>query len=490
MSLPFFLSPFEAWIDPFLLPFGPFLSSLPTLPGSSHPSYLTYLHVSICILAFLMLLQSSGFARPPPVAKKKLPRQPKLSLQFTPPSSASGLPDSFAPLLSSSHLEVLYDLLSADQLHALRFEGELGLQPGKHPIPFHKNSQRPPLTVSVPASGTTVSLQASVGSDSLHPDVDFDPSTPVTDRSRTMVKDLTASISPPLALGNVAATLVHLPNLFEDHAVPSMRRVQILQWAMDFLSNFTMWIEKLLWSLEQYLTIHLARVKVQPVFRGGSNAHFRLSLSFSGYVSLFNTIPIPFISVSLPTMIIPAPYALLHQLATKQPLASAKVKHSNIPANEIALAASALVKGFRGDLRMLATPPTVGIDVSRARRERALERRSGPRPSEGPGQARPPRPPPLTPFPGDRPRRHEPVLRAPRGTQQQQQQGRGPRVLLVQAERRLLPPAPVQPDREAGRVRASEASAKTGSGAAPTTDANIASAGRQQSTLAQHTNFF
>ena len=31
-------------------------------------------------------------------------------------------------------------------------------------------------------------------------------------------------------MGYVAVTLVHLPILFEDHAVPNTRRVQIIQW--------------------------------------------------------------------------------------------------------------------------------------------------------------------------------------------------------------------------------------------------------------------
>ena len=359
----------------FLLPLHPLLRSLPALPYSDHPHFDGALHILLFALFFLLLLQSYAFSTPPPVPRKKLPPQPTINLEFSPrTSSEEGLPESFAPLLSSSHLEVIYAALTADQLHALAFEGSLSLAPGTHAIPFHKAplheppSNRPPLLVAVPLRGSTVNVSASVGSDTLTAAKDFDPDTPMSTRSSTMVKNVALSITPPLHLSNVAATLVHLPHLFEDHAVPSMRanmrRVQILQWALDFLASFTSWFEKLLWGVEQYLQIHLSKVTVLPVYRGGSSPHFRLSLSFSGTVTLFNLIPIPFISLSLPTMIIPAPHALLTKLATEQPLASAEIKHSNIPADAIALAGCCLVEKFTGTIKVLATPPTVGVDVT------------------------------------------------------------------------------------------------------------------------------
>ena len=73
----------------------------------------------------------------------------------------------------------------------------------------------------------------------------------------------------------------------------------------------------------QYAQIHLSRVLVKPVFRGGANPHFRLSPTFSDHVLLFNVLPIVFIAVSLP-------FALLDQLTTNLLLASATIKHSSI----------------------------------------------------------------------------------------------------------------------------------------------------------------
>ena len=237
-----------------LFPLSPLLQALPVLPFSESPYYDEVLQSVIGILIFAILVQSYAFSRPPPLPMKKLPAQPTINLEFSPPTSSEGLPDSFAPLLSSSHLEILTHALSADQLHALSFNGSLTLHSGPHAIPFHKAApnkpSRPPLGITV-SPKTNITIQAAIGTDNLSSADDHNPAVPVAHRSKSMVRNVNAVISPPLKMGNVAATLVHLPNLFEDHAVPNMRRVQILQWGLDFLSTATGFVEKVLWSLEQ-----------------------------------------------------------------------------------------------------------------------------------------------------------------------------------------------------------------------------------------------
>ena len=63
------------------------------------------------------------------------------------------LPDSFAPLLSSSQTEMLLHHLTADLIHGFHAEAGVKMQPGRHEIPLDMNQSRPQFVLNVPKEG-------------------------------------------------------------------------------------------------------------------------------------------------------------------------------------------------------------------------------------------------------------------------------------------------------------------------------------------------
>ena len=279
------------------------------------------------------------------------------------------LPDSFAPLLSSSHTNIVTNSLTAELVHAVQTQAHVRLSRGKHEIPLDKDVSRPQLQLDVSHdNGCKVSAVCVVGSDGLSDSQDMDVSLKTETRSKPMVKHAGLSLDPPLPLVNVAPTLIHFPTLFEDrHMLPALRSMQLVRFFMDFIVSISSFLEKCLWIIESQCQIHLGKVRVVPIYKGQqstSQPDWRLQLSFSGHVLLFGWIPIPFVSVTLPTFIIPQPHALLDQLISPQPLASATLKKENIAQERIAVAILNTVESWTVDLKLVATPPAVGVDVT------------------------------------------------------------------------------------------------------------------------------
>jgi hypothetical protein len=288
---------------------------------------------------------------------------------------AQDLPDSFAPLLSSSQMEVLRHQLTADLLHAVHAQAGAKLRPGRHEIPLDKDASRPQLIFTVPPSGCKVSAAAVVGSDGFDAERDLDVSIKTVDRSRAMVKHAGLVLDPPLPLSNVAPTLIHFPTLFEDrYFLPSLRRIQIVRFAVDFIVSISSFLEKCLWILESKCAIHLSKIRITPLYKGSDkqsleqdgvrSPDWRLSLSFSGHLQVFGFLPVPFISVTLPTFIIPQPHALLENLLSSQPLASARIRREHIAEERIALALINMADSWNADVKVVATPPALGVDVT------------------------------------------------------------------------------------------------------------------------------
>ena len=288
----------------------------------------------------------------------------------TPLKHSYDLPDSFAPLLSSSQTEVLLHQLTADLIHGVHAEATVQIQEGKHEIPLDKDPSRPQFNVDVPKGGCKISAVASVGSDGFSTEQDLDVTIPTTSRSLPMVKGAGLTFDPPLPLCNVAPTLIHIPTLWEDNnVVPKLRRLPIIRYCVDTIIAISNYIEKVLWIIEGVLQIHLNKVKITPLYKGRSSIddnspEWRLSLAFSGHCLLFGIFPIPFIGVILPTFIIPQPHALLKYLISKQPLASAKLKRENIAEQKLAIAFVDMAESWSTNLQLTATPPAVGIDLT------------------------------------------------------------------------------------------------------------------------------
>ena len=376
----------------------------------------------IFLVSFLFLKYQVLFSRPPPVPLKSLPLRPALSIRFKPdddvPSinqnetrttaSLSGsigsfishlddgdnmddsshgsasvggkpnfftslpfdLPDSFAPLLSSSQTEMLLHHLTADLVHGVHAKATAQIQEGFHEIPLNKDSSRPQFNIEIGKGGCRVSVTADVGSDGFTKEQDLDVGVPTPSRSLPMVKNTSLTFDPPVSLKNVAPTLIHIPTLFEDsYVVPRYRRSQIIRYFINLIIGISNYIEKVLWIIEGFLKIHLGKVRITPIYKGRSSVddtspEWRLVLAFSGHCQLFGLFPIPFINVILPTFIIPQPHALLEHLLSKQPLASAKIKRENIAEQKLTIAALDMIHTWSCQLELVATPPAVGIDLT------------------------------------------------------------------------------------------------------------------------------
>ena len=277
------------------------------------------------------------------------------------------LPDSFAPLLSSSHTEVVLQQLTADLLHAVQADASVRVREGRHEIPLNKDHTRPQFQLHAPKGGCRISAVAIVGSDNLTLEEDLDVSRETTTRSKPMVKKAQLVLDPPMPLANVAPTLIHIPTLFADKKLPSLRRIQIVRMMMDFVISISSWLEKCLWIIESVCQIHLSHVQVNPTFKGreqDNSPEWRLTLAFSGHVQLFGVLPIPFLSVVLPTFVIPQPHALVSYLLSAQPLASADIKHENLEEKKVALAVVNAAESWNVDLKVVATPPALCLDVT------------------------------------------------------------------------------------------------------------------------------
>ena len=383
---------------------------------------------AIVLVSFLFVKYRVLFSRPPPVPQKNLPFRPALSIRFKPDdnvpsvnksdahtvashsgsmathmsvlgtedetdsSHGSGsvygmgsasqappevpasfpfdLPDSFAPLLSSSQTEMLLHHLTADLVHGIHAKAIAQIQEGVHEIPLDKDPSRPQFNIDIGKGGCRVSIDANVGSDSLSQAQDLDVSIPTTSRSLPMVKHAGVTFDPPVSLKNVAPTLIHIPTLFEDsYVVPRYRRIQIIRYFINLIIGISNYIEKVLWIVEGFLQIHLGKVRITPIYKGRSSIddtspEWRLVLAFSGHCHLFGLFPIPFINVILPTFIIPQPHALLEYLMSKQPLASAKIRRENIAEQKLTIAALDMLHTWNCQLSLVATPPAVGIDLT------------------------------------------------------------------------------------------------------------------------------
>jgi hypothetical protein len=289
------------------------------------------------------------------------------------------MPDSFAPLLSSSHVEVLKHQLTADLIHGVKAEATIRMRDGRHEIPLDKDGSRPQLTLEVPKSGCKLSAIAMIGSDRLSIQDDLNVSIPTLSRSKPMVKNAGLVFDPPLPLLNVAPTLIHFPTLFEDVSLNHMQHLRIVRLFINLIVSLSSFIEKCLWIVESKCQIHLSKIQIRPLYKGRQqeqeqkeamnggedhSAEWRLRLSFSGHLLLWGWIPIPFINIVLPTFVIPQPHALLDHLLTEQPLASAKVRRELIAEQRIALALLNTADAFAADVKVVATPPAMGVDIT------------------------------------------------------------------------------------------------------------------------------
>jgi hypothetical protein len=222
-------------------------------------------------------------------------------------------------------MEVLTNQLTADLIHAVQFQGGIKLRPGRHEMPLDKDPSRPQLIMDIPVGGCRVSAVAMVGSDGLTSDQDLNVTRQTNTRSKPMVKNLGLSLDPPLPLVNVAPTLIHFPTLFQDNFVPTLRRIQIVRLALDFVvSASSFW--KVLVDFGERLSNSSFQGAVTPCIRRQVERHQDCTKSeakqsqqepptqeiipewslvgLSGHVLLFGWIPFPLSVRHAPHLII------------------------------------------------------------------------------------------------------------------------------------------------------------------------------------------
>ena len=272
------------------------------------------------------------------------------------------LPDSFAPLLSSSNMEVLYDGLEyANLLHACHVRGSIQLKKDQSiEIPLDVTHQRPQFTIC--PSECKISFSCSLGSDGWTSQQDLSINEEMFEgkkRSHAMIKDITMSLDQPLPLKNVASTLFTIPSLFS--RTKKKKKRSFLWWNRIWTKYLSIWIEKCLSCCEQKCQIHLSKVQISP-FYASDDQVWKCSLAFSGHVLLFQKIPIPFIHVTLPSFIIPNLHALLPQLLSSNPLASTQLILTAEQQKDILLAISHSIETFQMSMQAVAIPPSLSID--------------------------------------------------------------------------------------------------------------------------------
>ncbi|MBN1947444.1 MAG: hypothetical protein JW797_17365 [Bradymonadales bacterium] len=333
--------------------------------------------------------------------------EPTVRLLF---SLDHAIPDLFAPLRLPSKLELAQEGVSPSLIRQglIRLKGELS--PGLHQVAITSKEE---LMVEAPA-GCRIEGWARLGQRQV---AQADETTAVTSAGLTF--------DPPLILGNVFPTLASLPNLFEDHdltqlrhrlvqSVPARTVAALRGLLSDFAPELTEsadanrvvrrsigprepsdggrrtdededggtpafgdaslpkgkwshWLEWIKWGLREganeLTRIHLARVSVRPLERGGKAW---LELRFGGRVEGPGSIPIPFRKVQLPRLILPRPHSRLDSLLSVQPLASASLHPERMRGERAVGQLLAMVKGFSGTCYLQASLPELAVQFQLA----------------------------------------------------------------------------------------------------------------------------
>ena len=330
----------DFWHDENIWKLGRKIVSIILLEEIEHAEIMIW--ITIVLLTGLIFYQTYAFARPCPVPSKILPRRPGLQILFKQDDeienkknslhgdgekSGSGdnfniydalnanLPDSFAPLLSSSTMEIVQNDISTDLMHAFELKGDATFKKGKHVIPLNKDASRPQFTLDLEknsnyrksvqmhnrkinsdgsstststSSSSSSSLNSSnnylddfkykmkfhclIGSDGFTSQEDFVVNTPTTSRSQPMLKSAKISLEPPLPLLNVAPTLIHIPTLFQDNSIPLLTRRLAVRLVINLFSSFSDLLERFLWFIESNCKIHLSTVYFTPLYNGRSQS--------------------------------------------------------------------------------------------------------------------------------------------------------------------------------------------------------------------------
>lgn len=285
--------------------------------------------------------------------------------------------DSFSPLSPAEAFDLDLDQVDPDLVRELEVDVDLGLEPGHYPLPLTTSLV---VAVDVPAGSRAtgrVTGGRRVGGE--HPETTVDTADLVFD--------------PPLVIHDIVKVLARLSDLVEDDQAaeilervrllavprPTGRRARLLARAsrvlplerakellpLDRMRQLLPLVpgarEGLEAGVAQLANVTLRRVTAQSVLRNGE---WQLDLRFSGRFNVLGSAPVPFRSVRLPHVILPAPYASLRRLTSGKPLAAATLHTERVPVVELIAMAGSAVREVRSRVTLGTDLPATEVLVA------------------------------------------------------------------------------------------------------------------------------
>ncbi len=269
----------------------------------------------------------------------------------------------FSPLTTPRELGISFGDASVGLLESLRAGIALALRPGDYELSIFAGETLPAQVL--PDCACHLMLAAGT------PDEDVD--------DLRMLTAVELAFDKPLILGNILAILARLQGRFQDYEVTDLlnRLTKMiadqtgvtdlkslgLQMAGRVASFVGDWLPPGLarelhpskWKgtaqniLHEAATVRLERISGHPVRRGG---RWVLELRFTGEWDFMGQVRVPFRHVRVHRAILPAPHALLEQLFSAQPLATASTSGAAFPALDLAQQLGGMVESLRGRLNV------------------------------------------------------------------------------------------------------------------------------------------
>lgn len=267
----------------------------------------------------------------------------------------------FSPLATPRELEVSFGDASVGLLERLRAGIALALRPGDYELSIFEDETLPAQVL--PDCSCHLMLAAG---------------TPDQDKGDLrMLTAVELAFDKPLVLGNILAILARLQSRFQDHEVTELiNRLTTtiaaqtgitdlkslgLQMAGRVASFVGDWLPPGLarelhpskWKgsaqslLAEAATVRLERISGRPVRKGDG---WVLELRFTGEWDFMGQVRLPFRHVRVHRAILPSPHALLENLFSAQPLATAETRGRTLPALTLAQQLGGMVDSLRGRL--------------------------------------------------------------------------------------------------------------------------------------------
>lgn len=269
----------------------------------------------------------------------------------------------FSPLATPRELGVSFGDTSVGLLENLRAGIALALRPGDYDLSIFEGETLPAQVL--PDCACHLMLAAGT------PDEDIE--------GLRMLTAVELAFDKPLILGNILAILARLQGRFQDYEVTDLlnRLTKMIadQTGVTDLKSLGLrmagrvasfvgdWLPPGLarelhpsrWKgtaqniLHEAATVRLERISGHPVRRGD---RWDLELRFTGEWDFMEQVRVPFRHVRVHRAILPAPHALLEQLFSAQPLATARTSGATFPALDLAQQLGGMVESLRGRLNV------------------------------------------------------------------------------------------------------------------------------------------